>query len=106
RGETADASTHDDQIVRFTCISRLGSIFPKSAVTDLVHGLEGANMRSAQTSLGGRVISGDVLQLEIGRRSGPHFGRNYGRSGGNCNAVQEIATRNLRAHSKFSITRV
>src|SRR5437763_9731814 len=105
-GETTDASTHDDQVVRFTSTSGFGCIVPEGAIADLVHGLESADMRSAQSDLGGRVISGSVLRFEVESRGGPHLGRNHRRASSDGNSVQEIAARNFRAHAKFLISLV
>ena len=40
RGQSAEASADDDQIVGFACVHGLGSTAPKSAVGDFVHGFE------------------------------------------------------------------
>ena len=61
------------------------------------------DVASAQASLGGGIIAGRVLRFEIGRGRRPHLGRNRGGSDGESDAVQEIATRNFRAHSECLI---
>ena len=100
RGESADASADNHQIVGLASVHGLGSIVPEGAVAEFVHGFEGPGMTSAQAGLAGRIVTGDalrgnVLPFQIGGCRRPHFSRddamnyavNGGRSRGQCDSV-------------------
>ena len=107
RGQSAEPSADDDQIVGFARVHGLGSTVPKSVVFDFVHGFERPGVIAAQAGPGGRIVTRDVLGFEIGGCRRPHFRRNDamngGRSHGERDSVQKIAARDPRAHPQCSI---
>src|ERR1019366_790733 len=52
RGQSADASSHDHQIIGFASVHGLGSVLPESTVAESVHAFERPRMISAQAGLG------------------------------------------------------
>jgi hypothetical protein len=62
-GEAADASPYDYQIIGFASVHGLGSIVPKDAVANFVHGFEGADMAPTKTRFGWRIVAGEILRL-------------------------------------------
>ena len=103
RGEAADASAHDHQVVGFARVHGLGSVVPEGAVADFVHGFERPGMTSAQAGLAGRIVTWDVLRFQIGGCGSPHFRRNDRSSHRQCDSVQKIPARDSRAHPQRSV---
>ena len=104
-GESADTSAHNHQIVRFTRVHGPRSVIPEGSIADSVHGLERPDVISAQAGLAGRIVTGYILRLQIGGGGSPHFGRNDGCSGRECDSIQKITARDFRAHPQFSVAR-
>src|ERR1700683_2398799 len=72
-GKTADAATHDDQVVVFARAFRLSGVSPEAAVAQPMGHFKGARVAASQTVGSRWVIAGRVLRL--GRLLGKERGR-------------------------------
>src|SRR5579871_2332833 len=95
RGESADPSADNDQIVALTGINRRARRIPESAVPQCVRRIKRSWMTAAHSSQDRRIIGRRFFRLRIFAEQTP---RHQCRTRRHRNAVQEVAAADLAVH--------
>src|SRR5579871_3519406 len=104
-GETADATTNNDEIVGFTGILGLASGIPEGAVAKTVGGVEGTGMAPAHAGKGWGIVIGRFLRAG-GAFRGAQMPWHHSCARGHRNAIDEVPARDPAMHSQFAVPMV
>ena len=100
-GESADAASHDDEVVCLAGILRRASCVPEGAVAQRVRRIERSGMAAAQSGERGRVVGGRLLGIAV--VCGEQMPRHQGSAGSHGHAVEEVTARDVAFHSQFAV---
>ncbi len=102
RGEAADASPNDDEVISFAGVLGLANGVPERAIAQGVSRVEGTGMAAAHSGERRRIVGGGLLRAGI--IGGEKMPRHHGCTRGHCHAVDEIAARDSAMHSQFPVS--
>src|SRR5579864_9163927 len=99
--ETADARSHDDQIVDFAGGLRLAGLSPRLAIAQTMRVGKGAVVISAHAREGRGIIAGSFFGRVTRFVKSQRRRRNHCAANAECNSVEEVATRDGTIHPQI-----